>query len=148
MNNHPTPPTEPNHTMVNTMATTQTPVAKLAATSIPVTVYNLVQGKFEGIPYPKGKPQEEEGPPASCSNNPQERQQPETAVTAIAPQNREDTPWPNTMPASTNLFDAGASWPILPTETLTVIKMEQAEKRTLPRLSTIPHTLVLKQTLE
>ena len=54
---NPTPPAEPNHTVINTMVTTQMPVAKsaaTAATSIPVTVCNLVQGKFEGIPYPTG----------------------------------------------------------------------------------------------
>ena len=79
---NPTPTTESNHTVVNTMVTTQTPVAKstaTAATSIPVTVYNLAQGEFEGIPYPTGKPQEE-GPSAPCCNNPQERQQPEAAA--------------------------------------------------------------------
>ena len=48
---------EPYPTVVNTMVTTQMPVAKsaaMAATSIPVTVYNLAQGKFEGISYPTG----------------------------------------------------------------------------------------------
>ena len=62
---NPTLPAEPNPTVVNTMATTQVPVAKsaaMAASSIPVNFYNLVQGKFEGISYPTGKPQEEEGP--------------------------------------------------------------------------------------
>ena len=65
MPTNPTPPAEPNPTVYNTVATTQTPVAKSAAPAailIPVTVYNLAQGKFEGIPYPTGKPQEEEGP--------------------------------------------------------------------------------------
>ena len=36
------------------------PVAKstaMAVTTIPVTVYNLAQGKFEGIPYPTVKEQ-------------------------------------------------------------------------------------------
>ena len=45
----------------NTKATTQMQVAKLAAmgtTSIPVTWYNLAQGKFERIPYPTRKLQE------------------------------------------------------------------------------------------
>ena len=62
---NPTPSTESNNTAVYTMVTTQIPVTKstaMAATSIPVTMYNLVQGKFEGIPYPTEKPQEEEGP--------------------------------------------------------------------------------------
>ena len=115
---NPTLPTEPNPIVVNTMVTTQMPVAKsaaMAATSIHLTVYSLAEGKFEGIPYPTGKPKEEEGPPAPSCNNPQERQQPGAVVTATTPQNREDTPWPNTMPASTNLFDARAFWPIPPT---------------------------------
>ena len=46
-------PAEPTSTVVTLTATTQTPVAKPAAISIPMAVYNLVQGKFEGIPYPK-----------------------------------------------------------------------------------------------
>ena len=108
-------------------------------------MYNLAQGKFEGIPYPTGKLQEEEAHSNSSHSNPQERQQPEAAVTATAPQNRVDTPWPNTMPASTNLFDTGASWPIPPTEAPKVVKIEQAEKRTPPRLPTIPHALVLNK---
>ena len=50
---------EPYPTVVNTMATTQTPVAKsaaMAATSISVTVYNLVQGKFEWSPILQESP--------------------------------------------------------------------------------------------
>ena len=119
-------PAYPTPTAVTTMVTTQMPVAKspaATATSIPVTVYNLAQGKFKGIPYPTRKPQEEEGPSAPCCNNSQEEQQPEAAITATAPQNREDTPWPSTMPASTNLFSAKTSWPIPPIEVPTVIKM-------------------------
>ena len=145
---NPTQPAEPNPTVVNTKATTQMPVAKsaaTAATSIPVTVYNLAQGKFEGIPYFTGKPQEERGPSIPSCNNPHERQQPKAAVTATAPQNREGTPWPNTMPASTNLFDARASWPNPPTEAPTFVKTEDAEKKIPLRLAAIPHTLVLNQ---
>ena len=112
-------------------------------TSIPVTVYNLVQDKFKGIPYPTRKSQEEEGPSTSNCNNPQEEQQPEAAVTATAPHNRKDTPQPNTMPASMNMFDARASWPISPIEAPTVIKMEKAEKIP-PRVAAIPHTIVNK----
>ena len=87
---NPTPSVGSNHTTVNTTVTTQVPVAKttaMAAKSIPVTVYNLAQGKFERIPYPIGKSQEEEGPSTPSCNTPQERQQPEAA----APHNREDT---------------------------------------------------------
>ena len=49
------------------------------------------------------------------------------------------------MPASTNLFDVTAAWPIPPTEAPIVVKTEQAEKKTPPRLATIPHALVLNK---
>ena len=98
-------------------------------TSIPVTVYNLVQGKFKGIPYPLRKFKEGEGPSTPSCNNPQDDQLPEAAIIATVPQNSEDTSWPNTMAASTNFFDARASWPIPPTEAPTVIKMEKAEEK-------------------
>ena len=48
------------------------------------------------------------------------------------------------MTASTNLFDARTSWPIHPTETPIVIKMEKAEVP--PWVAAIPHTLVLNNT--
>ena len=95
--------TDPTPTDVTTMAIlAQMPVAKLAtaiARSISVTVYNLAQGKFKEIPYPVRKYQEEEGHSTPSSNNPPMEQQPEAA----APQNREDTPWPDTTPASDHL---------------------------------------------
>ena len=37
-----------------------------------------------------------------------------------------------------NLFDVRASWQIPPMEAPTVVKTEQAEKKTPPRLATIP----------
>ena len=44
---------------------------------------------------------------------------------------------------STNLFDVRASWPIPPTETPTVVKMEKTE---VPlRVAAIPHALVLNK---
>ena len=138
-------PAEPKHTVVNTMVTTQMPMAKSAATLTPVTVYNLAQGKFEGILYPTEKPQEEEGPSAPRCKNPQGKQQPEAPVTTTAPQNREDTPWSITVPAFTNLFNARASWPIPPTRAPTVIQMEEPEKKLPPRLAAIPSCLVLKK---
>ena len=97
---NPTLPAEPNPTLANTTVTTQMPVAKsaaMAATSTSVIVYNLAQGKFEGMPYPSGNFQEGEGPSTPSCNNPQEEQQPEAAATVTTPQNREGTPWPNTM---------------------------------------------------
>ena len=68
--------------------------------SILVTVYNLAQGKFYGIPYPAGRPQVEENPSAPNCNPPQ----PETSPNVPTFQVREDTPWPNSVPASMNLF--------------------------------------------
>ena len=60
---NPIPPAEPTPTVATSTVTTQMPVAKSAATSIPVTVYNLAQGNFKGIPYPTTKFQGE-GPPS------------------------------------------------------------------------------------
>ena len=116
----------PTPTVATFTATIQMPLVISVATSIPVTVYNLVQEKFEGIPYLTGRPQVEENPSAPICNTPQQRQQPEAAPSVITFQVTEDTPWPNTMPASTNLFVARANWPIPPTET-PAVKMEKAE---------------------
>ena len=77
---NPIPPAEPAPTATTSTATTQMPVVKSAATSIPVTVYNLVQGKFEGIPYPMGRPlsgRKSFWP--QLQDIPQQRQQPEAA---------------------------------------------------------------------
>ena len=97
---NPTLSTDLTTTVVTTAVTmVQMPVAKPATTvtkSIPVTAYNLAQGKFKDIPYPVGKSQEEEGPSAPSGNNSLVEQQPKIAATATAPQNREVTPWPNT----------------------------------------------------
>ena len=73
----------------------------------------------------------------------QQRQQPEAAPAVTTLQTREDTPWPNTMPASTNLFEARASWPIPPTETPTVVMMEKTEVP--PRVAAILHALILNK---
>ena len=61
-------------------------------------------------------------------------------------QPKEDTPWPNTMPASANLFVARASWPFPPSETAIpmFIKTEKAEERTPPKIAAIPHMMVSK----
>ena len=104
-------------TVVNTVVTTQMPVAKsaaMAATSIPVTVYNLVQGKFEGIPYPTGKPQKEEGPLAPSCSNP--RKDSNWKLQSLPQPNRTGNIPHGLIPYQlpTNLFDAKASWPIFP----------------------------------
>ena len=57
---------------------------KSAGTSIPVTIYNLVQGKFEGISYSTGRPQVEENSSAPSCNMPQQRLQPEATPTVTA----------------------------------------------------------------
>ena len=117
---NPTLPADPTPTAVTSMVTsTQMPVAKPASMTtkcslIPVTVYNLNQGKFKEESYPARKSQEEESPSTPSGNTSPEEQQPEAAATATALQNREDTPWPIAMPASMNLFIARASWPIPP----------------------------------
>ena len=52
-------------------ASTQILIVKSAATSIPVTVYNVAQGKFEGNPYLEGRPQVEENSSTPNCNPPQ-----------------------------------------------------------------------------
>ena len=69
-------PAEPTPTVATSTATTQMSVVKSAAISIPVTVYNLVHRKFEGIPYLTGRPKVEENPSTPSCNMPQQRQQP------------------------------------------------------------------------
>ena len=49
------------------------------------------------------------------------------------------------MPASTILCNARASWPTFPTETPVVIKMENEEEKTPPRLVAILYALVLNK---
>ena len=116
-------------------ASNQMPVVKSAATSIPVTVYNLAQGKFKGIPYPAGRLQVEENSFAPNWNPPQL----EAAPNAPTFQVREDTPWPNTVPASTNLFETREDWQILPMSAPTV-KVEKTEVQ--PWVTAIPHAMV------
>ena len=93
-----------NPTVVTTTVTVaQMQVAEPASTvtkSLHVTVYSLAQGKFKDIPYPVEKSQEKESPSTPSGNNPLVEQQPKVATTVTALQNREDTPWQNTMPAS------------------------------------------------
>ena len=73
---------------------------------------------------------------------PQQRQQPEAIPNVQNFQVREDTPWPNTVPASMNLFEARTDWPFPPMQMPTV-KMEKAE---VPcRVAAIPHAMVLNK---
>ena len=123
-------------TVVTTMVTsTQTSAVKLTATTanptpLPVTIYNLAQSRIQEIHNPPiRKIQGEEGSSTPNSDNPPKVQQPQAATTATSPQT---TPWPNTMPTSTYLFVARATWPIPPSKTSTpiFIKMEKAEEGT------------------
>ena len=79
--------------------------------SLPLMVYNLAKGKFDGMPYPSERSQAEDNPSIHSSNPPQL----EAISNAPTFQVREDTTWPNTIPASTNRFEARADWPIPPT---------------------------------
>ena len=114
-------------------------------------VYNLAQSKIQEIPNPTRKIQEEESPFTPDYSNPLMVQQPKatTAATSIAPLTRDDTPGPNTMPASTNLFVAKASWPIPPNmdevPMPTFGKTEKADAKTPPKQAAIPHTLILNK---
>ena len=114
-------------------------MVKSAAMSILVTVYNLAQGKFEGISYPIGRPKVEENPSTPHCSPAQQRPQPEAIPNAPSFQVREATPWPNTTPASTDLFEAREDWPIPPMQTPTV----KVEKTDVPhRVAPIPHAMV------
>ena len=101
-------PAVPTPTVPTSTATTQMPVVKSVAMSILVTVYNLAQGKFEGMPYSTGRPQVEENHSTHSCNAPLQKQQPEAVPNALTFQVREDSPWPNTIPTSTNLFEERA----------------------------------------
>ena len=82
-----------------TTVSTQIPMVKSAAKSIPVTVYNLVKGKFSEIPYPTGRPQNKGNPSILNSNPPPLEDIPNAPV-------REATPWPSTGSDPENLFKA------------------------------------------
>ena len=136
---NPIPPAVLTPTVATSTATTQMPMVKSAATSIPVTVYNLAQGKFEGIPYPTGRPSGRK-PFHPQLQSTQQRLQPEAIPNSPTFQVRKETPWPNTVPASTNLFEARADWPIPPKQT-PAVKIEKAEVP--PKVAAILHATVL-----
>ena len=141
--------------MVDIMAAS-TPMSVLKPTTtttkpsqIPVMVYNLAQGKFQEIPKLTRRLQEEEIPLTPNGHNPPMVQQPKAATiaTSTGPLTRDDTPWPNTMPSSTNLFVARASWPNPPNmddvPTPTFVKTEKTEEMTPPKQAAIPCALIL-----
>ena len=71
---------------------------------------------------------------------PPQRQQPEAIPNAPSCQVREDTPWPNTISASTNRYEARVDLPNPPIE-IPAVKMEKAKVQ--PRIAAIPHAMVL-----
>ena len=117
------------------------PVVKSAAMFIPVTVYNLAKEKSDGVPYLTERPQAEKSPSVHNFNP----AQPEAIPNIPTFQAREDTPWPNTIPASMNLFENRADCPIPPLQTPSV-KVEKAEDP--PRVAAIPHAMVLPKQIE
>ena len=113
-------PTVPTPTVATTSI--QMPVVKSAAASILVMVYNLAKGKFDGVPYPAERPQAEDNPSVHNFKPPQ----PEAIPNAPTFQVRVDTPQPKTVPASMNLFEARADWPI-PHMPATTVKIKKTE---------------------
>ena len=112
---------------------TQTPLVMSVAESILVMVYKLAKGKFDEVPYPTGRPQNEGHPPIQSSNPPPLEEIPNAPV-------RHGTPWPSTGSASENLFDTRKDWLIPPTPapTLALIVKMQAPCQ----VAVIPHAMV------
>ena len=129
----PTAPVNSSQTVPNsTIATTSTqmPMVKSTALSIPVTVYTLAAEKFAEVPYPTGRPQNEGNPSIYNSNPPPLKDIPNAPV-------RQDTPWPSTVSASRNLFKTRKDWPITHTPAPTV------KPEVPPQTATIPHAMVM-----
>ena len=99
------------NSMTKPIATsTKWPTAKL--TPILLTVYNVPSTKIQEVPRSSmQKPQGGEVPLIPNLNNPLMKQQPKPlqpkappTASVANPLTRDDTPWPNTVPASTNLL--------------------------------------------
>ena len=80
---------------------TQTPIVRPTAESIPVTVYKLAMGQFAEVPHPTTRSLNEN------SNPPPLEYIPNAPV-------RQGTPWPNVGSASVNLFKTRKDWPFPP----------------------------------
>ena len=143
--------------VATTVTLTQTSVVNPAATAakpslIPLMVYNLSETKVQEIPKPTRKFQKEESPfTPNHVNPPVAQQQPKVTTTATftALLTRDGTSWPNTVPTSTNLFVARASWPIPPNvnevPTHTFVKTAKADEKTPSKQVAIPHAMVLNK---
>ena len=117
-------------------ASTQMPVVKSTATSILITVYSLLKGKFGEIPYSTGRPQNKGNPSIHNSNPPPLEIIPNAPVRAA-------TPWPSTGSTSQNLFKARKDWPIPHTPAPTV------KTEVPPQTAAMSHVMVMpKQVVE
>ena len=127
-----TPTTPVNSTAPTpTVATTssQMPVTRSAATSIPVTVYKLATGQFAEVPYQTERPQDEGHSSTQISNPSPLEDIPSVPV-------RQGIPWPNA--GLENLFETRKDWPILPTPAPTPIMKTE----TPPQIAVIPQVIV------
>ena len=102
--------TAPTPTVATT--STQMPVVRSTAESIPVMVYKLAMRKFAEVHYPTARPKNEGHPSIQSSNPPPLEDIPNAPV-------RWGIPWPSTGSASQNLFETRKDWPISPTPTPT-----------------------------
>ena len=114
--------------MATTAAQTM-PVMQQILEMIPVTMHNIAKGKHE-------KPQPELNsliPPPM-----------EDAAEAPVFKVREDTPWPNTEPVDSNLFEAKADWPISPspTPTFRAVSSVPIVKTEAPHTTVIPKAII------
>ena len=143
--------TDPTPTAVTTVTLAQMPVVKLAtmiAKFIPVTVYNLAQGKFKEIPYPERKSQRKKAPPPPVvtvplwNSNPKLQPLPQPCRTERTPHGQIPC-----QPLMTCLLREylGKSPYNGEVPTPTFVKMEKAEDRAPPRLAAIHHALVLNK---
>ena len=132
---------------------TKWPTAKLIP--IPLKVYNLSSDKIQEVPSSSMKmSQGREGPFTPNHDNPLMEQQLSTlkpkataTATSAVPLTRDDTPWPNTVLTSTNLFIA-RSWPIPPNGNETPAhafpKIEKSDvEKAPPKQATTPHPMFL-----
>ena len=137
-------PTNPTPTApTSTVATnsTQTPVIRLPAESILVTVYKLATGIFAEVPYPTARPQTKGHPSVQSSNPPPLEDIPNVPV-------RQSIPWPSTGSASENLFETRKDWPIAPIPTPTpapIVKTEApAQVAVIPCVMVMPKEVAEK----
>ena len=126
---HPTS-TAPAPTVVT--VSTQTPMVRSTAESIPVTIHKLATGQFAEVPHPTHRSLNDSPPPLEDI--------PSAPVILV-------TPWPNAGLASENLFETRKDWPIpllqSPHPNSTIKTEEQ------PKIAAIPHTMTMpKQATE